>query len=441
MGEHFALPPLSRQNSLVGLKSRRRSFLKRGLSSENIKLGPIEPELVQEDIYLMDNRNRRATINLLANSLTARIKKNLPDGTVDNDAIRKMRRDSLKEFAQLDNLHRQYTSEMHREASRLDKETFQILKRQKQLHKQSEMQRRSQDRLESSMRSRSGMSSASLPPLEDNSGANTADQRDEFPEFATVDKDDQSNVKVFKLNGIYQPTNKYKSRIEPLDIGREKPTVKENNLQESLKMADKSSPVDLPPKSRMTKKNLRVSWSRQSRYYPDDASEIGSVMSQARTETRMSQVDMRSSNASPDRASNVHSKAPRRNFNSRMSVRSDTFLLQKQFGRGRQKIETIGLKWKILPGASQHPETEVPRLSVKQPEVSHNLMPVTTAMQKEGRNTKKVCWQVQKIQNLSSVEMYKAWVRKLEKLKTSAIDDRLNASPSRSNFTVMTQPA
>lgn len=448
MSKHTTFPPIHRNEACVVLKSRRRSRRESKKKKEPV-LGPITKELVREDVYLMDNKNRRFNTNLLANSLTARLRKNLPEGVVENETIQKIRRDSLKDFLHLDNLERQYTSELNRESSRLDKESLQLLKRQKQMQKQSEIQRRKQDRLESSLRSRSGLSSASLFPLLTSNGYSSAEpEKETFPEFSTVDKDDQSHVKVFKLKGVYQPTNKYSSRIEPLELSPRDKTTKENNLQESLKMADRDSPVDLPSKSRMSKKGLRVSWSRQSRYYPDGTSETDYIRSpsiiEARADTRISHADTRSDVNSPNRE--IGTKSPmKRTFNSRLSMRSDTFLFQnKQNYKGRRKIETIGLKWKIPPGVESNPVVEPtsPRPVTKQANhnqgLSHNLMPVTKALDKEGMSTRKKCWHVQKIQSVSTVEMYKAWLEKLEMLKTNEVKDRSRNIHSRA--TVMTQP-
>lgn len=451
MSQLSALSPLTRSKSFTGSRSSRDNRRDRRTHRKvDNKLIPQVKELVREDVYLMDNKHKRLTANLLANSLTTRLRKNLPDGDVDNDTIKRIRRDSLKDFVHLDNLHKQYTNEMNREASRLDKESSQLIKRQKQLQKHSEVQRRTQDKLESSIRSRSGLSSASLLPLiMNNENTIVEKQKETFPEFASVDKDDQSHVKVFKLNGIYQPTNKYSSRIEPLEISpREKLSTMENNIQESLKLADNDSPVDLSSKSRMSKKSLRVSWSRQSRYYPDGTSEVDSIRSpgpEERTDTRISQADTRSNTSRLDRTIRVKTPASR-NFNSsRMSTRSDTFLLlNKKTNNVRRKIETIGLKWKIPPIAPVA-HTVIQAIPLRQPVkapahngLSHNLMPVTTAMNKEGTSTRKTCWHVQKVQSISTVQMYKAWLEKLDMLKNSEARDRTCTVNSRA--TVMTLP-
>ncbi|KAH3847965.1 uncharacterized protein LOC127873762 [Dreissena polymorpha] len=448
-----AFPPIGNPRKLVSRKSKRRKFRDRTQPEE--ELFEKTTVLVREDVFLMDNKVRRVQTNLLANSLTARLKKNLPEGVIENEAINKIRRDSFKDFQHLDNLERQYTSELHRESNRLDKETYQLLKRHKQLQKQSEMSRRKQDKLEASLRSRSGMSSVTLFPIAGESGGGeSVVHRDTFPEFASVDKDDMSHVKVFKIKGVYMPTNKYSSRIEPLELSpRDKAAlVKENtNIQDSLRMADNGTPVDLPSKSRMSKKGLRVSWSRQSRFYPEESLANESLLDEmSRTVTQMSFADSRTTALTPDQTVKPMTKRPdgfsNRVFNSRLSVRSDTFLIQnsKHF-KGRRKIDTIGLTWKIPPAMQHSPIPECPsphrhaRMSISG--VSHNLMPVTTAMQQQGRSTKKVCWQVQKPPPLKSLQMYQSWIEKLEQLKRHDrhYESGLPGIPNRANLSVMTQ--
>lgn len=436
------LPPISnpqytpyehiRQKSRV---SKWRKNKRKELSDQTVTHKTTE--LVCEDVYLMDTK-RRLPANLLANSLTARLRRNLPDGVIENETINKIRRDSLKDFIHLDNLQRQFNSEMQRENSRLDKESYQLIKRQKQLQKQSEIQRRKNDKIASSVRSRSDLSSASLLPILYDDGNQSVATKEEFPEFAYVDKNDQSHVKVFKLKGIYQPMNKYSSRIEPFEVTPKlKPEKKERaSTQEPVNLADSVIPLDTAPKSaRVSKKGLRVSWSRQSKYYSDAGGE--------ETGVQPLQCDIRSETMSPDRLP----VSPRRVFHSRLSTRSDTFLIQasKTF-KGRRKVETIGLKWKLPPRTPSHPVPEMEPLQrpVKEPNagLSHNLMPVTTALEKEGMSTRKLCWSVKRPQCLSKMETYQSWLEKLELLKSrESVESSLQHIPDRAHLSVMTQPA
>lgn len=443
-----SLPPIpSTQNATfdnIRQKTRYNKWWKcKSKRSDNLTVTTKTTELVCEDVYLMDNQRKRITANLLANSLTARLRKNLPDGCIENETIKKIKRDSLKDFIHLDNLQRQFTSEMQRESSRLDKESYQLLKRQRQLQKQSEMQRRKNDKLSASLRSRSDLSSASLPPLlYDDRNQSVEPTKEVYPEFAGVDKDDQSYVKVFKIKGVYKPMNKYCSRIEPFEVSAKDKVNKKENVsdQESVRLAVNEVPLDLPPKSsRMSKKGLRVSWSRQSKYYndipPNDS---------ARTDAQTTTYDLRPESVSPDQSVKA---AGRRMFHSRLSVRSDTFLLQNSKTlRGRRKVETIGLQWKLPPRLPSHPVPDMdptPQYAKSpNPGLSHNLMPVTTAMEKEGLSTKKVCWQVQRPQCLSKMETYKTWLEKLELLKSrESVDSSLHHIPDRAHLSVMTQPA
>ena len=400
-------------------------------------------ELVREDVYLMDSKSKRISANLLANSLTARLRKNLPEGVMDHEHIKKIRRDSLKDFVHLDNLQRQFNSEMQRENSRLDKETYHLLKRQKQLQKHSEMQRRKHDKLSSSLRSRSDLSSASLPPLLLDECNQSVDQTKEvFPEFAKVDKDDQSHVKVFKLKGVYQPMNKYHNRIEPFQVTSKDSVnkVEQTNGEHTARSVETMTAIDLGPRtSRTMRKGLRVSWSRQSKYYVE-----APRMDTARTDGQTAYVDSRSENTSPDASIKGQ---PRRMFNSRLSMRSDSFLIQssKTF-KGRRKVETVGLQWKLPPKAPTHPVPEMaPQVKpIREPNQgrSRNLVPVTSALAKEGLSAKTVCWQVQKPQRLSQMENYTSWLGKLELLKCrESVESSLHQIPDRAHLSVMSQPA
>jgi len=460
-GEALVFPVLRNgTRAQTDRKQRRLKFTEPNAEQEEAKRkGKRVTEFVREDVFLMDNKVRRIHTNLLGNSLTARIRRNLPDGVIDMATMDKIRRDSVNDFQRLDSLEKQFSSEFNRESSRLDKESFQMLKRQRHLQKQSELARRKTEKLESALRSRSGLSSASLLPALDDTQNGYDVKPEGADKFSTVDKDDNSHVKVFKLHGVFMPTNKYSSRIEPLNLSLKDKTVVQkdaNNIQDSLEMAD-HNPLDLPSKSRMSKKGLRVSWSRQSRYYPED----NQTNDLSRTGTQLSFADTRSV-VSPvqDPGARYPTKEagrqlPGRAFNSRLSMRSDTFLLQcNKKLKAKRKVETIGLKWKVPPGSSAGSSSTIReesehhggsmthshgRPKPQNAGRSHNLMPVTTAMGIQGRSTSQVCWQVQRPPAPSTSELYQAWVAKLEMLKRCEARD-LHGIPSRQNLSVMTQP-
>lgn len=407
---------------------------------------PRIPELVREDVYLMDNKRRKVQANLLANSLTARIRQTIPaELNVKPNTMQKIRRDSLKDLLHLDNLNKQYTSEMNWEASRLEKESFKLIRRQNQLKRQSENQQKQFERLEAMSRSRSDLSSASLPRLVDSSASNLLESperevhSDVFPEFADVDKDDASHVKVFKHGGIFRPQNKYSSTID-LEIA---PKLKNsNNLRDSLQMADNESPSDLPSKSRlsrMSKKGLRVSWSSNSQYFnnTDEYNMADSPM--------YSQSDMRTpglNSRADSREDNVRTPSTTASFK---SIKSDSYLLKKSFTKGRSKVDTVGLKWRVEPNTrnlAHNPASPHGRVRQSSGRLSRNLNPVTTALDREGTSPEKLRWHVKEVHSKSTMEMYQAWLQKVEMLRGNhdTLPAHINALPNRANLSVMTQP-
>ena len=125
-------------------------------------------EFVREDVYLI-NRKSKIDKNLLANSLTAKLKQNIPaDIAVNGDLMNKIRRESLKDLVQLNNLNKQINNEMQIESTRIDSQSQQLMRRQEQMKKQSEYLRKNQEKITSQIRGKSGNTSSkvsSLPSL------------------------------------------------------------------------------------------------------------------------------------------------------------------------------------------------------------------------------------------------------------------------------------
>lgn len=434
----------SRRNSLeilCGLIHWRNKFRKQRKSAldsfhhSHDSSGPRLKEFVREDVYLMDNTNKRLRVNLLANGLISRLRASIPEAGMDNHAIQKIKRDSLKDFMQLDQLNKQFTSEMNRASNRLEQESMKLLHRHKQMQKQSEIQRRQLCRLESSMRS--SFESCSMSPLSlaIESGASSVGlENNTFSEFAWVDKDDQSHVKMFKHKGVFQPTNKYMSpsRIESLHISpRGRQTETDSNIHEASRTTDNESPVDLIPKSRMNKKELSVSWSRQRRIYTKTNSEIVSAISG--TVGDSSRADSHSNTINPENESKI--KFTARRLQSLKSAKNDMFLCKSSRNtQSRCKVETIGLMWKLPHEIGTSEKTCKHKSQSPFVGQSHNLMPVTIALNKEGLSTKKQQWQVKQIQSLSTTDMYNKWIEKIELLKSNeSIETGLQSLPNRRN--------
>ena len=393
---------------IVTHRDKKTKFKRRDSSSDESISEPLK-ELVEEDVFLMDSRLQRMTPNLLANSLAARLRQSIPENVnVGQSAMNKLRRDSLKELVYLENLNRQYTNEMNWESHRLDKESYQLLKRHSQMKKHSEHQKKNQEKLESQMRARSGFSSVSLLPRLVDSGASTIESplrqktKENFAEYDFVDKEDNSFVKVFKFKGVFQLQNKYGSRNE-----LPKSTKPGDNSQE-LTAVESDSPIDLPFKSK-SRKGLSVTWS-QSQYYSNteghsDIDSKSPSRTDTRTETSMSREEL------------GRTPVPLR---PRPSIKNESVMWRKpNFSKGKSKVETIGVKWQI-PAEEKQSKSERRSRQNRPPPlhgVSRNLVPVTQALDREGMSPTRLKWAVRPMRSPSTEIMYKSWVEKLEELK------------------------
>ncbi|KAK3597124.1 hypothetical protein CHS0354_038043 [Potamilus streckersoni] len=406
------------------LKERwKQRLLERERLNEN--RGPRIKELVCEDVYLMDNKHRRFDKNLLTNSLAARLKQSLPgDVNVTSTVLNKLKRESLKDYMHLANLQRQYSTEMNLESNRLDSESFKVLKRHNHLLKQSEWQRKKQEKIEAQMRAKSSTSSrdssSSLPRISVGNQPEETKHTDSLPsapssanrrkgrqknleDFAFIDVDDNSHVKVFKKGGIFRPQNKYFSKVEIMEK-RQIPCFPEKALAEYKTATTEESESPQPSKSQ-SRKGLRVTWSSQSKYLGETPETIPS--SEARE---------------------VSDELTTRTLTTAKSSKSDSVLWRKPlYTNGRSKIETIGIQWKLPLGAK--PEKLAKPNSGGQH--SRNLLPVSMGLQREGTSVSQTRWHVQRMQSLNTYDMYKVWLEKLEVLKNPNYTPDLQ--PERSN--------
>ena len=396
------LPPLLSNRDQIRKSKRRRSS-----SSEESLRDPVK-ELVKEDLYLMENKVQRVNTNLLANSLAVRLRQSIPENVnVGQTAMNKLRRDSLKDLVYLDNLNRKYTNEMNWESNRLDKESFQLIKRHNNMKKQSEHQQKNQEKLEAQMRTRSGFSSVSLLPRLVDSVASTIEPHEKIKEklssFAFVDKEDSSFVKVFKLNGVFQPQNKYGSRN---DLYWLPPKTKKNGTgSQDLTIIDSDSPIDLPFKSK-SRKGLSVTWSSQSQFYSNDVVSGIDSRTTSRTDTRADTVSTSLSREEKGATPN--------NLKSLRSVRSDSVMWKKpKYTKGRSKVDAIGLKWQVSKDSKKE---KLPQQLGRQSR-GRNLVPVTTALDREGMSPTRMKWHVHPIQSPSAMDSYVDWIEKLDDLK------------------------
>lgn len=412
-----------------------------GIKTEN----KITKERVCEDVYLVDKSNNVTERNLLSNSITAKIKQGIPsDIAIRTNIMNKLRRENLKDHLHLSNLNRQYAAELQMETNRLDQEGSKVLKRQEQVRKQSEWQRKSQDKIRSQIRRTSIKveNGQPLPHIKQSSIQSTVITKsgggdsnighsvvyhhapdmvlkersksmiNDFPRVP-VDKDDPTYVKMFKNNGIFQPQNKYPNKSRSGSGILKTSSLPEYQIL-TLSLNDNDSTTG-SEKSSKRKKGLRVTWSGVDREHNITSRHEDEMSSP--TDSQKS-IDGASSPTAPS-------------LKSASSMQSDTYIFQKVSPRtGRSKIESIGIQWKLPASQKPKEKTEPRSRSAHAGKLSHNLIPCATAMNKEGTSINKTKWFVPNVHSLTTYEMYKAWLEKLEKLKYPAETKKVQISPT-----------
>lgn len=387
-------------------------------------------EFVKEDVYLI-NRKSKVDKNLLANSLTAKLRQGIPgEVAVNGGLMNKLRRESLKDIVQLNHLNKQLNNEMQMEANRIDNQSQQLVRRQEQMKRQSEYLRKNQDKIRSQIRGRSGNTSSkvsSLPTLKMSpttytstalddetrreslsrtSSRDSAKQRKElksnfnmFP--VEYENEDPTYVKHFKHMGLFQPHNKYhhlnEKQCPEKSILRKSYYMPEYEIltlsmkDSDLNSEDGSSVSSKQDQKSQKKKGLRVTWTGLDRE-TDDRSATTYYTSQSPTDSVSVKSFKSDSNAQP-----VSFTKP-----------------------GKSKLDCVGIRWRLPPQGmrSSHSAGNRPK------RVSHNLHPCASAMNKFGTSITKQKWAVPTMtSNTSTYELYKNWLAKLELLKNPNEDN------------------
>jgi hypothetical protein len=368
--------------------------------------------------------------------------------------VNKLRRENLKEYLRLSSLNKKYSSEMQMERNRISSEGQLLIKRQEQMRRNSDQARRTQEKMKLAYDNRKN-SNSTLPQIShrsntpvakrviiDHTNGETAyvkrtDRPATYPRVP-VDKDDVTYVKVFKHNGIFLPQNKYPDKHSigkpensilkkgqvPLTPDYEDLTLSMNDIDLD---SNRTSPVASPKEVPKQKSARRVTWSGVDREKTDkDAPK--SAAAQRKTPEMVSpfQGGRSDMNSTPC---------------SQKSFKSDSVLFkQPSFRKGRSRIETIGIQWKLPPGSRVDNPNPNPR-SRSAGHLSKSLHPCATAFEKEGISTAKTKWHVPRMQSLESYDLYKVWLEKLEKLKTGE-DQGIPMGPriSSSNRSILTVP-
>lgn len=382
-------------------------------------------EFVREDVYLI-NRKSKLDRNLLANSLTAKLKQSIPgEVAINGGLMQKIRRESLRDLVQLNNLNKQIDSEMHMETNRIDSQSQQLVRRQEQMRRQSEYLRKNQDKIRSQIRGRSGDTSSkvsSLPSLKmspsvylgtamDNDSRNTCsressrnsakkrkDLKSNFHMFPVeYENEDPTFVKHFKHMGLFQPHNKYphlndkqhpEKSILRKSYGMPEYEILTLSMNEAdLYSEDGSSVSSKQDQRSQKKKGLRVTWTGIDRESDDKSATTFHTQSQSPTES----VSVK-------------------------SFKSDSVIQPVGLTKTeKSKVDSIGIKWK-LPPQGMRPSSH--SAGFRSRKISHNLMPCASAMNKFGTSITKQKWAVPAMtSNISTYELYKNWLEKLEILK------------------------
>lgn len=382
---------------------------------------------VREDVYLV--HNNVVDKNLLRNSISTKLRQGIPGELCNRtDVVNKLRRENLKEYLRLSSLNKKYSSEMQMEKNRISNEGQFLIKRQEQMRRNSDQVRKNQEKMKLAYDNRKN-STSTLPQISHRSntpiakrviidhtnGETTYVRRTDRPATyprVPVDKDDITYVKVFKHNGIFLPQNKYPDKHsiakpensilkkgQPLTPDYEDLTLSMNDLDLD---SNRTSPVASPKELPKQKSARRVTWSGVDREKTEKTAPKSAVFERK----------------TPDTVSPIQGGRSDMNSTpcSQKSFKSDSVLFkQPSYRKGRSRIETIGIQWKLPPGSRVDNSNSRSRSAGH---LSKALNPCSTALEKEGISIEKTKWHVPRIQSLESYDLYKIWLEKLEKLKT-----------------------
>nr|XP_022335072.1 uncharacterized protein LOC111131712 isoform X2 [Crassostrea virginica]XP_022335073.1 uncharacterized protein LOC111131712 isoform X2 [Crassostrea virginica] len=143
--------------------STSESYSKDRTSSIKSELGKTKVYKVREDVYLV--QNNVVDKNLLKNSISNKLRQGIPGELCNRtEVVNKLRRENLKEYLRLSSLNKRFSSEMQMERNRISSEGHQLLKRQEQMRRNSDLVRRNQEKMKIVFENRKN-SSSTLPQI------------------------------------------------------------------------------------------------------------------------------------------------------------------------------------------------------------------------------------------------------------------------------------
>lgn len=322
--------------------------------------------------------------NLLTNSWSIKLRHTVPvDYLSKTKVMNKLRRESVKNFLQLTNSNRQFSS--HMQSNRLDKEGVQLVKR-RQSDSQNRITQRQKNNFNSSLRWPDQDVDIMLPKISHTEPSLVADKVDRI---GKIDKDDTTFVKVYKKGGIFKPQSLY---LGKQGYPRSPPPSRQSSQNFDLISYDCSDDkIERNETTVRKKKGLRVTWSSLG----NNESRQG-----IRADDTCSTISGRTDDVSTP--------------STIKSSQSESFIFRKpQYRTKRSKVESIGIRWNIPQ------EKKMKRMTTTLPgQLSKNTVPMTLGLEREGTSVKKLKWQIQRSNtNLTSTDVYKAWLAKLELLK------------------------
>ena len=246
-----------------------------------------------------------------------------------------------------------------------------------------------------------------------------------------------SSIRMMKLNGVFQPVNKYE-RPRWNHSASEMPMTNLIHEYETLMLPVKEKTVPKSNADPRQKIGTRVSWTGNISRQPTDVSrksqnrEKSDVSENSQNRKRADSLDQRSKDVcktTPDRSKPEYTSGKNTSLSNRTRSVTHTSFVDKAdslccpfkkptYHAGKTKVETVGVKWAIP--RRDHASGGVKRLLTRSAPLSRctisDLHPVTTAMNREGTSLEKIRGKV--MTSSCSYNTHEFWLETLKSLKS-----------------------